>query len=89
VVFPSANRQAANAKAGDIIKVTLELDAGTRVVAMPGDLLTALKASGLTEVFEGLSYSKRKEFARQVSEAKAAETRLRRIEKVIASMKAD
>jgi hypothetical protein len=89
VVFPSTNRLAANSKAGDIVTVTLELDAGTRSVAMPDDLVTALKASDLTEVFEGLSYSKRKEFARQVSEAKAADTRLRRIEKVIASLKAD
>ena len=87
VVFPSANRKAANAKAGDIVEVTLELDAGTRAVAMPEDLVEALESSGLSEAFEGLSYSKRKEFARQVAEAKAADTRLRRIEKVLASLK--
>lgn len=87
VVFPSANRKAANAKAGDIVEVTLELDAGVRAVEMPDDLVIALDSSGLREVFEGLSYSKRKEFARQVAEAKAADTRLRRIEKVLASLK--
>lgn len=88
VVFPSANRKAANAKAGDIVEVTLELDAGIRAVEMPDDLVIALDSSGLREVFEVLSYSKRKEFARQVSEAKAADTRLRRIEKALASLKA-
>ena len=88
MVFPSANRQAANAKAGDIVKVTLELDSGTRSVTMPDDLVTALQTSGLIEVFEGLSYSKRKEFARQVSDAKATDTRLRRIEKVLENLKA-
>ena len=84
VVFPSANRQAANAKSGDIVAVTLELDSGYREVAVPSELVAALAASGKSETFAALSYSKRKEFARQVSEAKTDETRNRRIEKVIA-----
>jgi bifunctional DNA-binding transcriptional regulator/antitoxin component of YhaV-PrlF toxin-antitoxin module len=83
VVFPSANRAAAQAKAGDRITVTLELDSGNREVNMPTDLAEALTSSGLTAVFESLSYSKRKEYARQVSEAKAAETRQRRIDKAL------
>jgi len=83
VVFPSANRAAAQAKAGDRVKVTLELDSGNREVNMPTDLVEALTSSGLTAVFESLSYSKRKEYARQVSDAKAAETRQRRIDKVL------
>lgn len=83
VVFPSANRAAAQAKAGDRVTVTLELDSGIREVNMPTDLVEALASSGLTAVFESLSYSKRKEYARQVSEAKAAETRQRRIDKAL------
>ena len=83
VVFPSANRAAAQAKAGDRVTVTLELDSGNREVNMPTDLVEALTSSGLTAVFESLSYSKRKEYSRQVSEAKAAETRQRRIDKVL------
>lgn len=83
VVFPSVNRAAAQAKSGDRVTVTLELDSGHREVNMPVDLVEALASSGLTEVFESLTYSKRKEFARQVSEAKAAETRQRRINKVL------
>jgi uncharacterized protein YdeI (YjbR/CyaY-like superfamily) len=46
-------------------------------------LFKALKASGLTKVFADLSYSKRKEHARLIAEAKGEDTRDRRIEKVI------
>jgi bifunctional DNA-binding transcriptional regulator/antitoxin component of YhaV-PrlF toxin-antitoxin module len=83
VVFPSADRLAANAKAGQIVKVTLRLDSGHREVDMPKDLTKALKASGLTKEFANLSYSKRKEHARQIAEAKGEDTRDRRILKVI------
>jgi len=89
VVFPSAERLAAKAQNGDIVQVTLELDSGYRTVEMHPELVLALEKAGLTEIFAELSYSKRKEFARQVNEAKADDTRLRRIEKVIESLKAD
>ena len=89
VVFPSAERLAANAKAGDIVEVTLELDSGYRSVDLHPELEAALAAGELAEVFAQLSYSKRKEFARQVNEAKADDTRLRRIEKVIEALKAE
>jgi bifunctional DNA-binding transcriptional regulator/antitoxin component of YhaV-PrlF toxin-antitoxin module len=86
VVFPQKDRDAAGAKADDIITVTLELDSGVREVDMPIELTQALQSAGLTEVFAALTYSKRKEFARQVSEAKAEETRAKRIGKVIESL---
>jgi bifunctional DNA-binding transcriptional regulator/antitoxin component of YhaV-PrlF toxin-antitoxin module len=87
VVFPSAERLAANAKAGDSVEVTLELDSGYRTVDMHPELDAALSKSDLAEVFSKLSYSKRKEFARQINEAKAEDTRLRRIEKVVESLR--
>ncbi|CAB4630254.1 unannotated protein [freshwater metagenome] len=83
VVFPTADRLAANTKAGQIVKVTLKLDSGYREVDMPMDLIKALKASGLTKNFADLSYSKRKEHARLIAEAKSEATRERRILKVI------
>lgn len=86
VVFPQRDRDAASAKADDIVQVTLELDAGVREVAMPEELSAALETSGLAEIFEALTYSKRKEFARQVSEAKAEETKAKRIAKVLESL---
>jgi uncharacterized protein YdeI (YjbR/CyaY-like superfamily) len=89
VVFPSAERLAANAKAGDSVEVTLELDSGYRSVDMHPELDAALSKSDLAEVFSKLSYSKRKELARQVNEAKAEDTRLRRIEKVLEGLKTE
>jgi bifunctional DNA-binding transcriptional regulator/antitoxin component of YhaV-PrlF toxin-antitoxin module len=83
VVFPMRDREASGAKAGDIITVTLELDDGYRHVDIPEALSRALDANGLTDTFSRLVYSKRKEFARQVSEAKAEDTRKRRIDKII------
>jgi len=83
VVFPTRDRLASGASAGDTITVTLELDNGYRTVDIPDELQDALAANNLTETFRGLIYSKRKEFARQVAEAKAEDTRNRRIEKII------
>lgn len=85
VVFPSKDRLAAGATAGDVVEVHLELDSGHRAVDLHPELDSALIAAGTREAFEALSYSKRREFARQVDEAKADATRERRIAKVLAS----
>lgn len=83
VVFPTRDREASGTKAGDRITVTLELDDGYRNVDVPSQLKAALQTHGLVETFHNLIYSKRKEFARLVSEAKAEDTRQRRITKII------
>lgn len=88
VVFPSAERLAAKAVAGETVQVTLELDSGYRSVDMHPELDVALASADLVDVFANLSYSKRKEYARQVNEAKAEDTRKRRIEKVIEGLAA-
>ncbi|MDB5185291.1 MAG: hypothetical protein JWN38_1099 [Candidatus Saccharibacteria bacterium] len=86
VVFPTRDRDASGAAAGDRITVTLELDDGYRHVDVPDALKDALAVNGLSEVFHDQTYSKRKEFAKQVGDAKAEETRARRIEKIIAQL---
>ncbi len=83
VVFPSRDREAAGAAAGDLVTVTLELDSGYRQVEVPPALGDALSKNGLTDTFGELTYSRRKEYARLVSDAKAEDTRVRRIEKII------
>lgn len=88
VVFPTRDRQASGAKAGDRILVTLELDSGYREVDIPAALKDALRESGYSEQFSALTYSKRKEFARQVADAKTENTRVRRVDSVIAHLKA-
>lgn len=83
VVFPTKDRNASGVASGDTVTVTLELDAGYREVEMPSELLDALKKDNLDKKFHDLSYSARKEYARQVAEAKAPETKTRRLEKII------
>lgn len=86
VVFPVRDRKAAGVNSGDTVTVTMELDDGYRSVDVPIELQAALKSNNLAEAFHDLTYSKRKEFARQVAEAKAEDTKVRRVEKVIASL---
>ncbi len=71
-------------KAGDAIEVTLELDTAPREVTAPPDLVAALDAAGVREVWERMSFTHRKEHVRDIDAAKAAETRLRRIDKAVA-----
>ena len=87
VVFPTRDRIASGVNSGDTATITLELDDGYREVAIPADLDTALKANKLSNVFHDLIYSKRKEFARLVLDAKTDATRNRRIAKIIETLK--
>jgi bifunctional DNA-binding transcriptional regulator/antitoxin component of YhaV-PrlF toxin-antitoxin module len=87
VVFPTRDRKASGASAGDRIMVTMELDDGYRHVEVPSELQIALDASGLSQTFRDLIYSKRKEYARLVDEAKSEDTQARRIKKIVAMLK--
>ncbi len=87
VVFPTKDREASGAKAGDLISVTLELDDGYRHVDVPKSLEEALASKALVDKFSKLNYSSRKEFARMVNDAKAEETKNRRIEKIVDQLK--
>jgi len=85
--FSSDKREASGVKGGDQVEVTLELDTEPRTVEVPEDLRAALSArAGAMEAFEGLAYARRKEFVRQVNEAKAQETRARRIAGIVAQV---
>ena len=86
VVFPSVERKAAGASGGDRITVTLELDSGYRNVELHPDFEDALATANLRERFDALSYSARKEYARAIRDAKADDTRARRIAKAIAEL---
>ncbi len=81
----AAHREAAGVQGGEQVDVTIELDTEPRTVEVPDDLSAALSAkAGALEAFEALAYSKRKEFVRQVNEAKSQETRDRRIANIVA-----
>lgn len=71
---------------GDTVEAVIELDGAERTVDLPDALAVALDEHGLRAAFDALSYTRRKEAARGVEEAKRDETRQRRIAAVIASL---
>jgi hypothetical protein len=81
-----AHRDASGLSAGQSVQVTVDLDDQPVQIELPPELATALTAAGLTEAFSALAPSRRKEYARQVAEAKTEATRTRRIEKVMADL---
>lgn len=81
-------RERAGVVAGDSLEVDIELDTEPREVAVPADLAAALeKEPDLKAAFAGLSYTYRKEYARSLEEAKAPETRVRRLEKILHALR--
>lgn len=64
---------------GDEVDATIDLDTGERVVDVPDDLAAALDAAGVRGAFDALTYTRRKELARGVAEAKRPDTRERRV----------
>ena len=82
------NRKAAGVQGGEEVDVTLELDLKPRTVEVPKDLEAALMEAGTLEAFENSAPSMKKEYVRQVEEAKAQETRERRIVKIVEKLSA-
>ncbi len=83
IPLSKAHREAAGLKASDKVTVTLELETTARTITVPDDLAKALTKAGISKTLETLAPSKRKEFVRQVEDAKTQETRERRIAKII------
>jgi hypothetical protein len=82
------HREKTGLKGGDKVEVTLELDTAPREVEVPKDLAAALEKARAREAFDKLAYSHRKEHVRAIEEAKAPETRARRIEKAVEKVQA-
>jgi Bacteriocin-protection, YdeI or OmpD-Associated/Domain of unknown function (DUF1905) len=86
MAFNQEHRKASGVKGGDEIEVTLELDTAPPVIDVPDDLAVALAAAGVRAAFDTLAPSARKEHVRQVVDAKAPETRARRIANIVAKL---
>jgi len=83
----AANREGAKIAAGDIVEITLELDDQPREVEVPADLAAALDTDAAARAaFDALSFSNRRAHVASVEDAKTAETRERRIAKVVAAL---
>jgi bifunctional DNA-binding transcriptional regulator/antitoxin component of YhaV-PrlF toxin-antitoxin module len=86
IPLSKAHREAAGLKANDKVEVTLELEITPRTVEVPDDLAKALSKAGVRKMFDASAPSKRKEFVRQVEDAKTQETKERRITKIVTEL---
>jgi hypothetical protein len=88
VPLSAENRAAAGVAAGDEVEVDLTLDTRERTVPVPADLAAALdREPAVRQAFDALSFTNRKEHVRGVETAKAAETRQRRIDKIVDTLR--
>ena len=87
IALSADNRQAAGVQGGEEVEITIELDNEPRKVEIPKDLKSALIEADALKAFENSAPSMRKEYVRQVEEAKAQETRERRISKIVEKLK--
>lgn len=84
----NANRQAAGVVTGDEVTVEVRLDTEPRVVVEPPDFARALDADLVARAaYDRLTDSHKREHVRAVESAKKPETRTRRIEKAITTLR--
>lgn len=87
ISFNAETRAATGLGGGDEAEITLEHDTAPRTVEIPGALAAALAADpAALAAWEKLPPSHQKEHARAIAEAKADETRARRVEKAVAML---
>ncbi|MGW4852058.1 YdeI/OmpD-associated family protein [Streptomyces sp. NPDC004288] len=84
----NAHRQAAGVSVGEEVEVELELDTEPRTVVEPEDFARALDDDPAARAaYDALTPSRKREHVRAVESAKKPETRLRRIEKALATLR--
>lgn len=89
VGLPKAAREAAGVALGDDVEIELQRDDSPRVVELARELEAALAAEPeLRARFDSLSFSRRRELADPVAEAKKPETRMARLDKALERLRA-
>jgi Bacteriocin-protection, YdeI or OmpD-Associated/Domain of unknown function (DUF1905) len=84
----NANRQAAGVAIGDEVEVELLLDTEPRDVVEPADFARALDEDPVARAaYDKLAHGHKREHVRAIESAKKPETRQRRIEKAIATLR--
>ncbi len=85
----SAERRAESGiKGGDAVEVELALDTQPREVVVPEDLSVALAGDAAAKAFfETLSYSNKLRHVLSITDAKTPETRARRIDKALETLR--
>jgi len=88
ISLSAENRNNAKVKGGEAVEVTLALDTAPRTVELPGDFQKALdKNKTAKSNFDKLAPGKKKALVLSITDAKTEETRLKRIEKALDSLK--
>jgi hypothetical protein len=87
VPVSAENRVRSGIAAGDVVDVEIERDDAPRELEVPVDLGRALDAQpGARAAFDALSFSGKRRYVDPVVQAKAPETRERRIAKAVADL---
>jgi bacteriocin resistance YdeI/OmpD-like protein/uncharacterized protein DUF1905 len=82
-------RSAAGVSAGQVVDVDLELDTEKRVVALPRELADLLAADPAARAaYDKLSYSNQRRIVEPIDQTKSPETRQRRIDKAMETLRA-
>jgi Bacteriocin-protection, YdeI or OmpD-Associated/Domain of unknown function (DUF1905) len=82
------NRHGAGVAAGDDVEVEVELDTEPRTVELPADFEKALTGDKVAQrAFQSLSYSMKRSYVLSIEGAKTPETRQRRIDKTMATLR--
>ncbi|MFI5658302.1 YdeI/OmpD-associated family protein [Streptomyces sp. NPDC051684] len=85
-----ANREAAGIETGEEVEVDLRLDTEPRTVTEPEDFARALDADPAARAaYDALSHSRKRQHVLAVESAKKPETRARRIEKALESLRTE
>lgn len=88
VGISAENRTSAGVSAGDEIDVDIELDTEPREVTVSSDFAAALDRDVLAKrYFDDLSYSNKRRLVMAIEEAKTDETRQRRIDKTVTTLR--
>lgn len=82
-----ANRTLLGVEIRDEVTAEISLDTAERTVRVPAELAAALaRVNGARAAFDALAYTRRKEFAASVVDAKRADTRERRIARILEAL---
>ncbi len=82
------HREKAKVAGGDEVEVDIELDTQPRELSLTPDFSEALdREPDAKRAFDSLSYSRKQGLAQPIDQAKTPETRQRRIEKALASLR--
>lgn len=84
-----ATRESAGVAVGDLVEVEISRDESPRTLDLAPELEAAFAGEpALRERFEALSFSRRRDLATPIAEAKRPETRARRLEDALARLRA-